>query len=331
MAARVLFRDRSLASEEGESVLVCLSRNGINIPHSCQSGVCQSCLMQLREGTMQPEAQGGLKPTLQKQGLFLACQFKPKADVVVDLPESVGLECPAVVVSKEMLNHNVLRILLRPSETFACEPGQYITVINCDAVARSYSIANNPAKDGVIELHIRLIENGRMSIFVRDKLKAGDVLTLRGPAGTCFYVPEDGTDYPIYLAGTGTGLAPLIGIAKQALGCGHLGDIQLFHGALQPADLYLGDELTQLSGSYKNFRYNPCVLRGQSGKPYLSGDVCELVMAALPPNKTATRLFLCGAPDLVNTMRRKAFLAGIASKHIFADPFLPSKSLAQSA
>jgi len=331
MAARILFRDRSLVSEEGESILDCLSRNGINIPHSCQSGVCQSCLMQLNGGETQPEAQNGLKPTLQKRGLFLACQFKPKADVVIDLPDSFGIESPAVVASKEMLNHNVLRLILRPRETFVCEPGQYITVINCDMVARSYSIANNPAKEGLIELHIRLIEEGRMSVFVRDRLKVGDALTLRGPAGTCFYVPEDGTDYPIVLAGTGTGLAPLIGIAKQALGCGHLGDIQLFHGALQPADLYLSAELSQLSGSYNNFRYNPCVLKGQSGKHYLSGDVCELVIAALPPNKTATRLFLCGAPDLVNTMRRKAFLAGIASKHIFADPFLPSKPLVQSA
>jgi hypothetical protein len=50
-------------------------------------------------------------------------------------------------------------------------------------------------------------------------------------------------------------------------------------------------------------------------------------MASLPTEKKTARLFLCGAPDLVNAMRRKAFLGGIASKHIFADPFLPSKPL----
>jgi NAD(P)H-flavin reductase len=280
---------------------------------------------------MQPEARKGLKPTLQKRGLFLACQFKPATDVTVELPDGPGIECHALVVSKKMLNHNVIQLLLRTPEEFECEPGQYLTVINNEAVARSYSIANNPVKDGLIELHVRLIPDGLMSAFVRDRLTVGDTLTLRGPAGTCFYVPEEGADYPIVLAGTGTGLAPLIGIAKQALGCGHHGDIQLFHGALQASDLYLGAELTQLGKSHENFRYSPCVLKGESGQSYISGDVSELVMAALPSNKSTTRLFLCGAPELVNTIRRKAFLAGIASKHIFADPFLPSKPLAQPA
>lgn len=331
MVARVSFRDRSFTSEGGESILDCLSRNGVEVPHSCRSGVCQSCLMQLSGGAMQQDAQKGLKPTLQKQGFFLACQFKPDSDVVIDLPDNAGIDCQAIVVSKHMLNHNVLRLVLRSEGPFECEPGQYITVINTDAIARSYSIANNPAVDGCIELHIRLIADGLMSSFVKDRLQVGDSLILRGPAGTCFYVQEEGSDYPIVLAGTGTGLAPLIGIAKQALGCGHQGEIQLFHGALQVSDLYLGDELSRLAAAHDNFQYKPCVLKGEAGRDYLAGDVGEIVMASLPTDKKATRLFLCGAPELVNSMRRKAFLGGIASKHIFADPFLPSKPLAKTA
>jgi CDP-4-dehydro-6-deoxyglucose reductase len=276
---------------------------------------------------MQQDAQKGLKPTLQKQGLFLACQFKPADDVLIDLPETAGINCPARVVSKDMLNHNVLRLVLRAETAFACEPGQYVTVINREAVARSYSIANNPAKDGGIELHIRLVAGGLMSMFVRDRMKVGDSLTLRGPAGTCFYVPEEGSDYPMVLAGTGTGLAPLIGIAKEALGCGHQGEIQLFHGALRTSDLYMGPELMQLAERHGNFQYRPCVLEGETGQHYLTGDVGEIVMACLPADKKSTRLFLCGAPEMVNSMRRKAFLGGVASKHIFADPFLPSKQL----
>src|SRR5690606_21895294 len=103
-----------------------------------------------------------------------------------------------------------------------------------------------------------------------------------------------------------TGLAPLIGIAKQALGCGHRGEIQLFHGALQASDLYLGTDLAQLAENHDNFHYKPCVLKGEAGRDYLTGDVGEIVMASLPTDKKTARLFLCGAPDLVNAMRRKA-------------------------
>lgn len=331
MHAHISFSDARFALNDGETVLDCLLRNGITVPHSCCSGVCQSCLMQLAEGPMQQEAQKGLKPALQKQGYFLACQFIPAADIVVDLPDNAGIACRATVRSKTMLNHNVVRLELETAEPFACEPGQYVTVINADGVARSYSVANNPATDRCIELHIRLIADGAMSTFVRDRLQPGDSLTLRGPAGTCFYVQEEGSDYPIILAGTGTGLAPLIGIAKQALGCGHQGAIKLFHGALRASDLYLNVELSKLANTHANFEYRPCVLNGDACGDYVTGDVGEIVMASLPADKKSARLFLCGAPEMVNAMRRKAFLNGIASKNIFADPFLPSKSAANLA
>jgi CDP-4-dehydro-6-deoxyglucose reductase, E3 len=135
---------------------------------------------------MDESAQKGLKPTSRKQGLFLACQFRPGTDVTVDLPDGAGLDVRTDVLSKEMLNHNVLRLVLKSEVPFVCEPGQYINLINDQGVARSYSVANNPARDGCIELHIRLVADGLMSGFVRDRLAIGDALLLRGPAGNCF-------------------------------------------------------------------------------------------------------------------------------------------------
>jgi hypothetical protein len=159
--------------------------------------------MQMSEGSMQPEVRKGLKPTLQKRSMFLACQLKPASNVVIGLPDNAGIDCLVIAVSKVMLNHNVLQLALKPQAPFACEPGLYITVMNDAGVARSYSVANNPAVDDHIELHIRLLADGLLSGYVRDHLKVGDSLTLRGPAGTCFYVPEEGSDYAIVSAGTG--------------------------------------------------------------------------------------------------------------------------------
>jgi NAD(P)H-flavin reductase/ferredoxin len=327
MTARISYDDRLLETKENESVLDCLSRYGIGIPHSCRSGVCQSCLMQLAGGEMKPEAQKALKPTLQKQNLFLACQFKPTADVAVKLPDSAGLDYVATVTGKRMLNHNVLQLFLTTDVPFPCEPGQYLTLINGAGVARSYSIANDPARDRRIELHIRLLNGGLMSEFLRVRVE-GDKLTVRGPAGSCFYVPEPESAYPLVLAGTGTGLAPLYGIAAQALRLGHQGPVQLFHGALRDEDLYLVEELQSLGQAYPNFTYEPCVLHGESGRFYRAGNIEEYVLKALAPDRTRTRVFLCGAAELVNTLKRKTFLSGVASKHIFADPFLPSRAAA---
>jgi NAD(P)H-flavin reductase len=138
-------------------------------------------------------------------------------------------------------------------------------------------------------------------------------------------VREDDADFPIVLAGTGTGLAPLYGITKQALALGHKGDVHLFHGALHDSDLYLVPQLQALAREHSNFRYVPCVLKGEAGKFYLPGNIEEIALSAMPVEKNRTRMFLCGAPEMVNALKRKAFMGGLASKHIFVDAFLPSQ------
>jgi CDP-4-dehydro-6-deoxyglucose reductase len=263
--------------------------------------------------------------------LILACQCRPAADISVALPGEGCGDLRAVIVGKTMLNHNVLRLDLRTEGDFICEPGQFLTLINRTGVARSYSVANDPRVDGHIELHIRLLKDGAMSGFLKDTAAIGDSITVRGPAGSCFYVREDANDYPVILAGTGTGLAPLYGIARRALAQGHAGDIHLFHGALREVDLYLMEALQDLARQHRNFRYTPCVLNGEAERFYQQGNIEDIVIAALPADKIRTRLFLCGAPEMVNALKRKAFLKGLASRHIFVDAFLPSKSTAVAA
>jgi len=331
MPAHIAFEGADYAVEGGESVLDCLSRHGVAVPHSCKSGVCQSCLMQATDGAVPEAAQKGLKPTHKKQNLFLACQCAPDGDMHVRLPDGAGLDVPAVIVGNDLLNHNVMRLDLEPQTLFACEPGQFLTLLNSEGTARSYSVANDPARDGRIELHIRLLQNGLMSGYLKERATPGTPVTLRGPAGSCFYVREDGDAYPIVLAGTGTGLAPLYGIVRQALAHNHIGPVTLFHGALREADLYLVDELQELAARHANFRYQPCVLNGEPERFYATGNIEDIVMAALPADKAATRLFLCGAPEMVNALKRKAFLHGLASKHIFVDAFLPSKTTPAAA
>lgn len=330
MPAQISYGARDFTSLEGESVLDCLARNGIAVPHGCRSGVCQSCLMQGEQGTIPAAAQKELKPAFIKQDLFLSCQCIPEGDMRVSMPQAGRFDARAAIAGKEMLNASVMRVRLAPVVPFACEPGQYITLITSAGVARSYSIANEPAGEGVIELHVRLLPGGAMSGFLR-AAAIGEELVVRGPAGSCTYAREEGPSYPIVLAGTGTGLAPLYGILRKAIDCGHLGPIQLFHGALSVEDLYLVGELQELQRNHGNFRYIPCVLNGDLGKFYTPGHVEGIVLAALPPQKLTTRLFLCGAPEFVTSLRRKAFLAGLASKHIAADAFLPARPLPAAA
>jgi NAD(P)H-flavin reductase len=144
---------------------------------------------------------------------------------------------------------------------------------------------------------------------------------LQGPSGNCFYA-HGNADQPLLLAGTGTGLAPLYGIVRSALQQGHTGPIWLFHGALTPGGLYLVNELTELARAHANFHYIRSVLHdGDSGTEVGELDQCILDRFA---SLAGWKGYVCGDPALVNSLRRKLFLAGMASKAIYADAFLPS-------
>jgi NAD(P)H-flavin reductase/ferredoxin len=325
MGVHVSFGDKKFTLKEDESVLDCLLREQQNIPFSCKSGACQACIMKLVDGEVPLRAQYGLKPSFKQQKLFLSCQCFPDADLSVQLPSAAALSVNASIIEKSFLNHNVIRLRLRPESPLEYLPGQYITVTNPDQVIRSYSIANKLARDGYVEFHIRVIPNGKMSNWLKDHAKTGDQLSLRGPAGDCFYLPDLGKEYPIVLTGTGTGLAPLYGIIIDALEQGHKGEIHLYHGALKETDLYFVDELKKLAAEKPNFNYIPCIFKGEEGASYRMGNIEDIVLADFSKHPKDVRLYLCGAPEMVNSLKTKAFLAGLSPKQIHADSFLPSK------
>ncbi|WP_050816832.1 FAD-binding oxidoreductase [Rickettsiella massiliensis] len=136
-------------------------------------------------------------------------------------------------------------------------PGQFIHLIHPSSVLRSYSIANLPHRDRFIELHIKLLNHGFMSRWLHKKAIVGTTLKIQGPLGHCFYHNPTQQAFPIVLAGTGTGLAPLVGIALDALAQQHPGPIYLLHGGVRAEDLYLDQSLQTLSSRYTHFFIRP--------------------------------------------------------------------------
>jgi len=161
-----------------------------------------------------------------------------------------------------------------------------------------------------------------MSGWIHDHAKVGDRLTVLGPSGSCFYVPGN-EDQPLLLAGTGTGLAPLYGILLDALRHGHRGLIHLFHGAVHEGGLYLVEELRRLAALHPQVEYTPAVLNGNGLDAFPVGPVDQVVLQHRP-KLNGWRAFVCGDPAIVNVLRRKIFLAGAASRDIYADAFVPA-------
>lgn len=190
-------------------------------------------------------------------------------------------------------------------------PGQFIHLMHPSSVLRSYSIANLPHRDGFIELHIKLLNHGFMSRWLHKQAIVGTTLKIQGPLGHCFYHNPTQQAFPIVLAGTGTGLAPLVGIALDALAQQHPGPIYLLHGGVRAEDLYLDQSLQTLSSRYTHFFYQTCTLEPNNQHANLTLDA--LLLAQLNGIESNARVFICGPEETTRRLKMNAFLAGVPS------------------
>ncbi len=299
----------------GETVLDALLRAGLEPPHSCRAGQCQTCMLRATEGRPPVESQNGLTEAQKAQGFFLPCICRPTAPMIIALPDDAGAPQEAAIREIEPLADDIVRLRIETG-SFAYRPGQFLELIAEPGLGRHYSLASHPEEDAFLEMHIRLHPNGRMSRRLTDGLRPGHKLHIAGPRGSCFYEGVN-KDQPLTLIGAGTGLAPLYGVLRDALQRGHRGPIRLYHGARGANGLYLADELRALAKAHGHFVYIPAALDA-------GGDVAALALEAEAPSAADSAFFLCGGENLVKRLKRDLFMAGASLKAIRSDAFMPA-------
>ena len=319
----IIFEGKQIELEEGQSVLSVLLDNNYEIPNSCQAGVCQSCMMQAVEGEIPAAAQAGLKDTLRAQGYFLACSCQPTSPLRVMAANDMDLQSPATVVGHTLLSDDVLRLRLKPQSDFVYRAGQFINIWKTAKLARSYSLASVAQLDDFLELHIRRIPSGELSSWLHDEIKIGDELKIQSASGDCFYVPGD-VEQKLLLAGTGTGLAPLIGIVRDAIAQGHKGEIHLIHGVRRHQDLYLHQTLLDMAEKYSQLRYYSNVLEADNDSQQKTNRPLEQQILDIAVEPAQWKAYLCGDAAIVNTLKKTLFMSGMAMGSIYSDPFLIS-------
>jgi len=278
-------------------------------------------MMRVLSGDAPPGSQNGLKVSLVQRGYFLACSARPETDLAVGPAADDDVSVAGKIVEIEPLSESVSRVRIQLDGEFEFRAGQFVNLVRADGLVRSYSVANLPNGGGELEMHVREIAGGRMSGWLCRGDALGEAIHVRGPAGDCFYIGD--ADEELLLAGTG--LAPLLGIIRNAVQAGHCGKVTVYHGALDERGLYLTEELRDLESTWKFLSYHACVLRGEPRAGLLVGALDEVVLNRHPELDKA-RIYLCGDPDLVNNLRRKLYIAGADLKRIHADAFLSTPS-----
>lgn len=235
----------------------------------------------------------------------------------------LGARIPTRLVSRTLLNKEIASLTLQSELPIEYKPGQFIGLFREDGLVRSYSLASQPHLDPYrIEIHVRRLPAGRMSRWLHDDVPIGGEIYVTRARGDCFYLSGQ-TNQPLLLVGTGSGLAPLWGIVRDALSQGHRGPVYLYHGSHSPAGLYLVDALRRLEAEHANFRYIPCVSAPAEAAGFTAGRADEVALEK-HPDLSGFRVYLCGHPQMVNHMKQAVFLNGTSIRDIYADPFIIS-------
>ena len=283
-------------------------------------GTCQTCVLKAEGCKIPAGAQTGLPKNLRVKNYFLACLFYPDFDFTILPAKEKDLFQKADVIEKNMLSDNVLQLILDPIEQLEYHAGQFINIKSDDETVRSYSLASNPYEPKLLELHVKRMPNGKMSNWLFDELRVGDDIEFQGANGNSFYT-KDNPEQPLLLIGTGTGLAPLVSIARYAISQGHSGEIVLYQGTRHSSGLYLNNELTALSTTIENFSYFACLSGEIEFGGTLHGRANELAMQQ-HKDLTGWQVFLCGEPKMVKETQQRVYLAGANLDEIHTDPFI---------
>ena len=109
---------------------------------------------------------------------------------------------------------------------------------------RSYSIASAP-EDDHLELTVERLDDGEVSPYLVDELRAGDELELRGPIGG-YFVWEESLGGPLLLVGGGSGVVPLRAVVRHHAATESSVPVRLLYSARALDDVIYHDELARV-------------------------------------------------------------------------------------
>lgn len=135
---------------------------------------------------------------------------------------------------------------------FSYIQGQYLTLrfrINGEDLRRSYSICTSPLEPG-LRIAVKKVTDGRVSTYINDKLKAGDMVETMVPVGN-FYTDLNKYNKKVYnLFAAGSGITPIISILKTTLASESQSTVNLFYGNSNEDKIIFKKELNNLQATY---------------------------------------------------------------------------------
>ena len=324
--------------EDNETLLQAALKQGLILPYGCKNGACGSCKATIIDGKVDygEHNSKALSVSEQKDNKVLLCTARALTNLklqatLISRPGMITpkkLPCRVESIQKKAEDIAIVKLKLPSSDRFNFLAGQYVDILLKDGKRRSYSMANGPNSDNLIELHIRHTPGGAFTDAIFgdgtssiNAIKEKDILRLEGPLGT-FFLRED-SSRPIILLASGTGFAPIKAVIENAIEKGVKREMNLFWGVRKPAELYMSELALSWEKKLDNFKYTP-VVSDEIAKDNWSGKTGFVHHAVISqfPDMNNYSVYSCGAPIMVQSAQ-KDFVGkcNLPEDQFFSDAF----------
>ena len=231
----------------------------------------------------------------------------------------------AAVTSIARETASVVTIELEPPTWPGHRAGQHLdvrlTAEDGYTAERSYSIASAPGEPPAIT--VERLENGEVSPYLTDDLRAADQLELRGPIGG-YFVWEPTDDSPLMLIAGGSGVVPLRSMLRHRLRTGSDVPARLLYSSRTLPDVIYRGELDHYRDGVRVIctltRSQPPGWTGYSGRV----NAAMLGQAVWPASQHPLA-FVCGPTRFVETVAENLTGLGYPPGRVKTERFGPQE------
>jgi len=213
-------------------------------------------------------------------------------------------------------------------DEFAFQPGQYLTLrqyVGDQDLRRSYSICASPA-DGELRVGVRRVPGGVFTAWLHESLREGDSLDVMPPQGKFIVPAGDGSPRHLLLVAGGSGITPMLAIAKHVLAEEPATRITLVYANRKSASTMFKEELEDLKNRYlARFSLFALFSRETVESPLNAGRLDQAKMASLLATVISPRgidqAFVCGPHGMNDGVHAALTGAGLAPERIHIERF----------
>jgi nitric oxide dioxygenase len=244
---------------------------------------------------------------------------------------------PYRVVRRIEETADVISLVLEPTDGRplpAIAPGQYVSVFvdlpDGDRQPRQYTVSSTAVRTR-LQITVRRVHgtngapDGRVSSYLHDQVKIGDVLDVSAPAGDFVLTP---TDSPLLLASAGAGITTVLPIVEHIARTQPQRKVIVAHADRRAQDHALRETVLHLGREIDDFTSYTWYESVDEGDTRSRGGFMDLTDIPLPDD---IQVFTCGPLPFMRHVRSTLLSRGVGANRIRYEVFGPDLWAAQTS